>query len=432
MMKSKGCLTTFLIAVIIITSLSMAGVYLLLNTGLYTGPEPEYTSLAITEVTIFDGEKVLENQTVVIEGEDITCVGPDCDIPKEAKKINGKGKNLTPGLVDMHIHFYNPSKESAGMSPQRQFLDYIKQRPDVRMNLIRAGVTTVRSVGDIPENILKLREQIQSGEMAGPDVYSTGPLFTAPGGHPAGTMYQGNDFLVENGTRQVTDSETAVNIVNELAALGLHGIKAVYDDQNGSIPKLKGDILQAIIEAAHQKNLWVSVHTGTTSDVKEAVEWGADMIEHGAGDPLDSATIALLKEKGILYVPTLVSAEANLDGEFQESIPFKNVQKLIEAEVALGVGTDVYEQMEFGSSLLRELELLVEAGLSPEDVLQAATSQAALSLKLDNLIGNIEAGKRADLILLGEKPWEDISALRKPKTVIQAGVVMVENGKVLE
>ena len=246
------------------------------------------------------------------------------------------------------------------------------------------------------------------------------------------TMYQGNDFLVENGTRQVTDSETAVNIVNELAALGLHGIKAVYDDQNGSIPKLKGDILQTIIEAAHQKNLWVSVHTGTTSDVKEAVEWGADMIEHGAGDPLDSAIIALLKEKGILYVPTLVSAEANLDGEFQESIPFKNVQKLIEAEVALGVGTDVYEQMEFGSSLLRELELLVEAGLSPEDVLRAATSQAALSLKLDNLIGNIEAGKRADLILLDGKPWEDISTLRKPKTVIQAGVVMVENGKVLE
>jgi imidazolonepropionase-like amidohydrolase len=431
-MKRQGCFTKFLVIVIILTSLSFAGVYLLLNTGLYQGKEADYSSLAITNVSLFDGEKVLKNQTVIVEGEDIQCVGPDCKTPAGAKIIEGQGRSLIPGLIDMHVHFYNPSEETADMSPQRQFLDYIKQRPEVRKNLMRAGVTTIRSVGDIAENILKLREQIQTREMVGPDVYSTGPLFTAPGGHPASTLYAGNEFLMENGTRQVDDRETAVTMVNQLADMGLNGIKAVYDDRDGQTPKLKGDILQAIIEAAHQKNLWVSVHTGTNADVKEAVAWGADVIEHGASDELDSATISLLKEKETLYIPTLVSQEMNHDENFTQSIPFQNTTKLIEAGVAIGAGSDTYENMPFGKSLIRELELLVEAGLSPQKALTSATSLAALYLRQDNLIGKIETGKRADLILLEGNPWEDISVLKQRKTVIQAGVIRVDIGKILD
>ena len=432
--KPKGCFTTILIAIIIITSLSLAGLYLLLNTGLYDGKDADYESLAITDVDIFDGNQILVNQTVIIEGDEITCVGQDCAIPTEAKKIDGKGKSLLPGLIDMHVHFYAATSENADMSPQRQLLDYIKQRPDVRKNLHEAGVTTIRSVGDIAENILKLKQQIDYGEMVGPKVFTTGPIFTAPNGHPVSTIYKGNDVLIENGTRQAESVKEAEAWIEELAKQGVQGIKAVYDDMVGEVPKLNGEILQAIINKAHEQNLWVTVHTGTAQDIKEVVEWDVDVVEHGASDLIDSTTAKIMAENGITYVPTLATMESSFENKetLLSSERVKNITLLAKAGVPIGAGTDTYGKMTFGKSLHRELELLVEAGLTPIEALSGATKVAALSLKLDHSIGMIEKGKEADLILVNGKPWENISDIRNIAKVFQNGVQVVEKGKVID
>lgn len=418
--KLPGYVRIFLIVIILLTSLSMAFILLFLNTNRYSLDRDENQGYFIKNAVVFDGERVIGKTHIAILGEVIDCVGLDCEPKGQMIEIDAEGKALLPGLIDLHIHFYAPSKESEDLSNFSQLLDYIKQRPTVRENLHAAGITTIRSVGDIPENILKLRQLIEAGELSGPEIFTTGPLFTAPGGHPAGTIYKGNDFLVENGTRQVDTAETARKEVKTLAGMGVHGIKAVYDDINGKYPKLDSVVLKALIDEAHQNGLWITVHTGSARDVSEAVRWGADGIEHGTAEPLDSLTIEMIAAKEILYVPTLAVIEREGNAETLEACKH-NVSLLHDAGVLLGTGTDTQGKMAFGESLRREMELLIEAGLSEEEVLSAATFQAALGMKLSHDRGKIEAGKRADLIMINGKPWENFADIIKISALWQKG-----------
>ncbi|MDX2246528.1 MAG: amidohydrolase family protein [Bacteroidia bacterium] len=419
--KLSGCLRNILILVILITSISTAIFYVLLQSNLYKLPKDKNSGVFFKNIEVFDGEKVLGETNVRVEGEVITCVGPDCKPLADTPIIEGKGKSLIPGLADLHVHFYAPSVENSGLSTFRQLFDYVKQRPQVRKNLHAAGITAIRSVGDIPANILKLRLQIEKGDLAGPEVYCTGPLFTAPDGHPAGTIYKGNPYLIENGTRQVKDGETARKEVESLAALGVNGIKAVYDDAGGKIPKLDSAVLKIIITTAHEKNLWVTVHTGTAADVAAVTAWGADAIEHGTEEPLPDRVVQMMVEKQILYIPTLSIMETQGVLERQPG-RFRNIQRLDSAGVMMGAGTDTQGNMTFGNSLHRELELLVKAGLSPEHALRAATFYAAISLKTDHEKGLIAVGKQADLVLIQGRPWQQIEDIRKIEAVWQKGI----------
>ncbi|MEZ4774477.1 MAG: amidohydrolase family protein [Bacteroidia bacterium] len=419
--KPSGCLRTVLILVILFTSISTAAFYILLRANLYTPEKDKAEAVFFHNIEVFDGEKVLGSTHVSVKDGVIDCLGKDCKPGEGAKVIDGKGKSLIPGLIDLHIHFYAPSKENRELSSFRQLFDYIRQRPDVRKNLHAAGVTSVRSVGDIAGNILKLREQIQNGDLSGPEVYCAGPLFTAPDGHPAGTIYKGNAYLVENGTRQVNDTATARAEVVALANMGVNGIKAVYDDVGGKFPKLDSTVLKTIIAAAHENNLWVTVHTGTARDVAEVTAWGTDAIEHGTGEALPDDIIQLMAEKRVLYVPTLSVIEAQ--GVLNDQ-PWRmrNLPRLDSAGVLIGAGTDTQGNMAFGESLHRELELLVEAGLTPEHALRTATFYAAVSLKADHEKGLISVGKKADLILVNGRPTAQIKDIRNIEAVWQNGI----------
>lgn len=419
--KSPGCLRTVLILVILVTSISTAAFYILLRANLYTPQKDKSNSVFFRNISVFDGEKSLGEIHVSVKDGLIDCIGQDCKPPEGAVVIEGKGKTLIPGLIDLHIHFYAPSQENSELSTFRQLFDYIRQRPNVRQNLHASGVTSVRSVGDITANVLKLQEQIQNGDLAGPEVYCTGALFTAPGGHPAGTIYKGNDYLINNGTRQVSDTTTAREEVIQLANMGVNGIKAVYDDINGKYPKLDSGILKTMIAVAHKNGLWVTVHTGTARDVAEVTAWGADAIEHGTEEPLSDDMISLMAQKQILYVPTLSVIEAQGILKNQPG-RMSNLVRLDSAGVLIGAGTDTQGNMAFGESLHRELELLVEAGLSPEHALRAATFYAAVSLKADHIKGWISVGKKADLVLVNGSPATQIKDIRNIEAVWQNGV----------
>ena len=163
--------------------------------------------------------------------------------------------------------------------------DYFRDYTRRRCLAIENGVTSIRSGGDHYPHIVKLREKIKSGKLNGPRIFTPGPIFTAPGGHPASTIYRGKRYIVEHVTRQVEDMKNAREEVKRLAEGGVDCIKAIYGDVDPmdlshKVPKLALKVLEALVDEAHKQQLSTMVHCGNPEDTMDAVKIGTDSIEH--------------------------------------------------------------------------------------------------------------------------------------------------------
>ncbi|MEO0897027.1 MAG: amidohydrolase family protein [Bacteroidota bacterium] len=433
--NNKGCLRPLLIGIIAITSLSYAIFYTIFINGRYNGKDNDYEKLAIQNVDVWLGEEeVLEDVTVVVEGQLITCVGKDCQTPAGAKVIDGSGKSVLPALVDMQLSYYALTAENKDKSAIGTLIDYVRQRPDVRKNLHEAGVTTIRSAADPMANIATLKRQVVEWEMAGPRVYGVGPVFTAIGGHPASTLFKDDENLQEIYVNQVSDSNVARNLVLEVLENSMDGIKLVMDDMGGTVPKLSDGLARAIISQAKRKNVWVSVRAGSNEDINKAISWGANMVEGGSVEQLDSTTISLMKANNTLYLPLLFASSNVPEGMnsawFEKPYGNENMKAVEAVGIKIGLGSNPSASTSFGSSLHREMEMMVEAGLSPHKVIRAATQDPLQLLKMDDQLGRIAEDYLAEFILINGKPWENIADIRKVDMVWQEGKWIVEHGQV--
>jgi imidazolonepropionase-like amidohydrolase len=271
------------------------------------------------------GRTPVDDATIVIEGPRIIRAEPDAHYRGRARVFDVRGLTVLPGLIDAHVHFGgfvvdDPDWEFTYRSILPFFLDYARSFKKRRTLAIGNGTTTVRSAGDNHPQILRLRDRIDTGKLPGPRIIAVGPILTAPGGHPAGTIYKSNRYVVEHATRQVDGTDAARAEVRQLASDGVDQIKAVYGDVNPfdlehPVPKLKQQILQALVEEAHQQGLPAMVHVGKPEDAIEAVAAGADSIEHGILPGASSAEcpaelIALMRDRRTYFVPTLSAAWA--------------------------------------------------------------------------------------------------------------------------
>jgi imidazolonepropionase-like amidohydrolase len=200
--------------------------------------------------------------------------------------------------------------------------------------------------------------------------------------------------------------------------------------------QLTQEEMQAAAFEAHKAGLYVAIHAIGTESIKNAIRAGADSIEHGTY--ADEASIAMMSEYGVLLVPTLASNEVFLENIAQtEAEPYLEefarrafqdgkscVYMAKEAGIRIAAGTDFSQE----GALARECASLNEAGLSPMQVIQAATKTGAELLGMDNRLGTLEVGKLADFIALDGNPLEDISALEKICWVIKNGQVVVAKG----
>ncbi len=385
-------------------------------------------AVLIRDAMVFDGTgRAPYAASVLVEDGRIAAIGAELTAPKGARVVNARGQALLPGLFDLHTHWTPNATPS--------------ELPQVANLYMAAGVTTVSDFHEPPEAYAPRRAWLAS--IAAPDVKFAARMST-PLGH-------GADWGDENTTRWVNSPEAARAGVRAVAAYKPDFIKAFTDGwrysnaaDNSSMDE---ETLTALVDEAHKNGLKVFTHTVMVKRGKAAARAGVDVIAHSVQDgAVDEELIALMREHGTAYAPSLaVYLPERVDGsgrnngkpdvlaqrEQNFANALHNVKTLHDAGIPVVVGTDAgMTGTPHGTSTLRELELLVQAGLTPSEALLAGTSASAKALGVNDR-GSIEVGKRADLLLVSGRPWERIGDVRNTQQVYVAGRQVQGKGAVL-
>jgi imidazolonepropionase-like amidohydrolase len=406
--------------------------------------------VVIDGANIWDGtgQPAITDGIVVINGDRIQAIGARgaAQVPAGATVIDAKGKTLIPGLINAHGHvgMTKGLKASPDNYGEENILAQLRQYG-------RYGVTTVMSLGTDFEAMFKLRGPAKADETPRATVFTAGRGFTGKAGYPA--VLPGNAGV----PREVDTVEEVKTHVEELAKQKVDMVKIWVDDHWGHYKKIRPELYRAIISEAHKHGLRVTAHIFYLEDAKQLVEAGLDGMGHSVRDKeVDAAFIELLKKNKTFAVPTLVREESTfvyatppafLDDPFfsrwidpevikqlkdpawgarvkadpdfakypgQLKMARKNLKKLWDAGIPIAFGSDSGPPARFqGFFEHRELELMVEAGLTPAQALQIATSNAAEALRISADFGTLAAGKRADMILLDADPLADIRNTHK-------------------
>ena len=392
-------------------------------------PAPS-VGFVVRHARVFDGERTRQNIDVLVQDGLIKAVGANLKVPTGTREVDAAGDTLLPGLIDSHTHVWGDALKEA---------------------LIFGVTTELDMFSDIHADS-EIRQREAAGKnLDAADLRTAGTLVTVEKGH--GTEY-GLKIPV------LASAADAQAFVDARIAEGSDYIKIIYDDGSAyglSFPTLSKEELAAVVAAAHKRHKLVVVHIGSQAGARDAIEAGADGLAHTFEDSPPTADFAaLVKNRHAFVVPTLTVNESvsgvasgaslvtdadlspyinaasatNLKSGFPvgqgSKVNFANalasVKQLHAAHVPILAGTDAPNPgTAHGASIHRELELLVQAGLSPEEALVAATSLPAKTFGLSDR-GRIAPGLRADLLLVKGDPTQSIAATRAIISVWKTGV----------
>jgi imidazolonepropionase-like amidohydrolase len=392
--------------------------------------------LLVRNARVFDGATLREGLSIEVTGDKISLVGNSAGSAK--REIDAGGRFLMPGLIDCHIHLLNmwTAKDAATMAA-----DIANELPKRLNDFLAAGVTTVKSVGDSEDDILHVRKMLASGGLVGPRLYTTGAVFAAPDSHPATTVCAQNPWLRSRTVVETDSPQLAREAVRRLAGKKVDAIKLVHQGGcrhgapyfmkidalgvNVQILKLDRAVLEAIIDEAHKHGLKATVHTVDEEAAIEALEAGANGLEHGILEHEMSSdrAIELLLRNEASYVPTLWLLAID---EKPPQARYANLKRIAHAGVRVALGTDTFCGFgQFGENTIVEAERSVAAGIAPQKVLEMATKNAGEHLG-NEALGTIASGQIADLILVNGDPTRNIGDLRKVEMVIKDGKIVVD------
>lgn len=393
--------------------------------------------LIIRNVHIIVGDGTeLKERDVYIKNGIITDIAESPVIKKNVQIIDGTGKTLMPGLIDSHVHIQglqNRCDEDSDRFLSETVPEIFKER------ILPYGITSLKDLGSPRHFIYKLRDKIKSGEISGPELIIVGPNFTAPGGHPAGTLGGDNPWVRRELAAEVTSAEDVQRVIAELKTAGVDFLKITYQggdywyfDKKLQIDKPDKDLMEQIIREGKENGLLTTAHVFYKEDVRELLEAGIYGIEHGILDEDiedDDAIISLWKKSGAHFVPTVNAMTYEKDpARLTHSI--HNLKVLHDAGIFIAMGTDNMLETMSGETVHRELQYYVEAGLTPMDAIVMATKNSAEHLGILNRKGTVEKGKEADLVLLEKNPLEDISHLQFIDKVFLKGRTVYSAAKI--
>jgi imidazolonepropionase-like amidohydrolase len=347
------------------------------------------------------GAGPVERAAVVIRDGRILFAGPraEVELPSEAEVLDAGGMTLIPGLINAHVH------RAASASNLQVWA--------------RAGVTTVRDLGTSSSTLERFRAaHPPEPEMA--RLVAAGPLITVPGGYPIVPFGGGWSVTVTSVRQARTLAEDLLeNRGSDLLKVVLE-TGTVFGLQ---LPVLSPEEVRMLVEVAHGRGAVVSAHVTATVDLERALDAGVDDIAHMVVDaPLDAAAAARVVAAGVLWVPTLELWDCTGSG----ALGVTNLGRFVDAGGEVALGTDFEgATCDFDLGLPeRELELMEAAGMTPGQILVAATRNGARVCGLGRELGTLERGKVADLVAVQGDPLEDLAVLADVRLVVHDGVVI--------
>jgi len=391
---------------------------------------------------------VTTNAVVVVQSGVIKAAGAGVAIPSGAKVVDLGAVTLLPGLIDCHTHLLQNYKGAYGGDDPNMALTVATIGTTRRVLLgvamgrqdLEAGITTVRDVGNSGwGGDVALRDAIADGWVTGPRIIASTRALTAAGGQ-FGTLAPEAQGLIQNEYVVVSGVEEARKAVRQAFYDGADLIKVIV---NTGPRVVSLDELKVIVEEAHRVGKRVAAHATSDSATRIAALAGVNSVEHGY--TISDDALRMMAEKGIYLVPTDYPAAfyvdalspsgmrpAEHDREMAAARGFETrsherLARAMKLGVKIAFGSDEYYDVPGhtrGQASLLPLEAYHDAGMSPLEVIRAATVNAADLVGWGDRLGAVEAGKRADIIAVEGDPLKDVRALEHARFVMKDGVVI--------
>ncbi|MDB3951723.1 amidohydrolase family protein [Gammaproteobacteria bacterium] len=357
--------------------------------------------------------------------------------------IDLRGYTLMPGLMDMHVHFGQEyqSKSERPIKVERETSAIMASKH--ALTTLKAGFTTVRQVGDSGLIGISLRNLINSGQIIGPRIFTSGKSIATTGGHADPTNGKDSDSyeypVAEDGV--INGPYDAYTAVRQRYKDGADGIKLTVTGgvlsvaKSGDNPQFTEEEVEAVVKAAKDYGMWVAVHAHGAEGMKRAVIAGVNSVEHGTF--MTNEVMDLMIARGTYYVPTIsagefVAEKAKIDNYFPEIVRPKaasvgpqigdTFNKAYKRGVKIAFGTDAGVQPH--GTNWKEFVYMVKFGMPAMETIQSATISTAQMLGIDSTLGSIEVGKIADLIAVDGNPIQDINVMEKISFVMKEGRVI--------
>ena len=386
-------------------------------------PSTDYLALVGGTIYVSPTQAPIRDGVVLIKQGKITAVGKRASVkvPRDAETIKCVGLTITAGFWNSHVHFFERKWAKAAEIPAPELSRQIEEM------LTRYGFTSVFDLGSQWENTRSIRDRIESGEVPGPRIRSTGDGLFPPGLLPPEQVFAVLGVIRNpNADAGVADAAQAAAAARKLLDAGVDGIKlhSISDES----------IMRAAAEEAHRSGKPVLAHTrGGGANLLAAVRAGVDVVAHTTpvSEPWDETTIALMKERRVAVIPTLqiwkylrrhdrISAQEQWVNASRGKLRAWNA-----AGGTVLFGTDVgagdYDPSE-------EYTLLTQAGMSFPQILAALTTAPAERFGDEKKLGRIAEGLQADLVVLKADPAKDIRALAGVQYTIRAGKIIYRAG----
>jgi imidazolonepropionase-like amidohydrolase len=374
------------------------------------------------------GDEIIEDGFVEVEGKSIKSVGRAAELGETGAEVIDTGGTILPGLFNCHAHLgwdgiHDLAQQSIFDPPELSAYKYCGNM----LITLRAGVTTVRDLGVNATNIMA-KQAVEQGFFPGPRLLITGESIVQTGGHTYWTCREASG--ADEMRRAVRDQVKAgADLIKIMAC---HDLLEFTDEE-----------LEAVIDEAHRNGLPVTAHATFDACVERAVRYGVDVVEHGG--KMSDETIQMLVDRQIYIIPTLAPVVQQAQPEIARkySIPewkiaerqkavadptrYESLVKAAKAGVPIAFGTDAGSPAVGHDIVAPELKFLVKLGIVEGNygAIHSATSVAARLNKLQDKLGSLEAGKLADVVVVGGNPLDDLDALEDVQMVYKEGSRLV-------